>query len=266
MARKPRVHYPGALYHVCDRGNGSKDIFFDEIDYQRFLDEMSRLEAFGIEFLAYCLMPNHFHLLLSVADTPLSDVMQVALSRYARIFNIRRSTSGHVFQGRYWADLIDSNEYLLNSIRYLHLNPVAAGLVTRPEDWRWSSHRALLGEADQLIDPAKTLGYFGDDEASARGRYLELLAAPARNFKAPSAKRPAPSQDLEVLAHDAAQTFTVTVQDLRAPSWRPEVTRSKRLFAKRALDCGYNRGEIAAFLGCHPTAISKMMSRGGLSL
>jgi REP element-mobilizing transposase RayT len=235
------------------------------MDYQRFLDEMSQLKELGLEFISYCLMPNHFHLLVRVAEIPLSEMMQIALSRYAQFFNMRRSTSGHLFQGRYRADLVDSNAYLLNSIRYYHLNPLSAGLVANIADWRWSSHRALLGAPDQLIDGRKTLAYFGDDDESARRRYLELLvAAPAPDFQAPWVK-PKPSQDLALIAHDAAQSFMVTVQDLQAPSWKQEVTRSKRLFARRALDCGYTRGAIAAFLGCHPTAISKIMSRANLS-
>src|SRR5262249_15878335 len=161
----------------------------------------------------------------------------------------------------YWADVIDSNDYLLNSIRYIHRNPVTAGLVTRLEDWRWSSHPSLLGGSDQLISPERTLGYFWSSAEAARKPYLQLLALPMDyRFEHRPIVRPAPSRSLDVLANDAAQAFMVRVEDLRAASWRLEVTRSKRLFAKRALDCGYKRGEIATFLGCDPSAISKMLS------
>lgn len=131
MARRPRVHFPGALYHVISRGNQRQKIYKDDPDYQRFetlLGEVIKRHA--LTLYAYVLMPNHFHLLLEVGRVPLSKAMQVLLYRYTRGYNQRHRKSGHLFQGRYKAILCDRDNYLMELIRYLHLNPVRAGMAS----------------------------------------------------------------------------------------------------------------------------------------
>jgi REP element-mobilizing transposase RayT len=146
MARRPRVHYPGALYHVISRGNQRQKIYRDNEDYRGFetlLGEM--VKRHSLTLFAYVLMPNHFHLLLEVSRAPLSKAMQALLYRYTRRYNQRYRKSGHLFQGRYKAILCDRDSYLMELIRYLHLNPVRAGMVSDPGKYRWSSHRAYVG-------------------------------------------------------------------------------------------------------------------------
>ena len=146
MARRHRVHFPGALYHVISRGNQRQKIYKDDLDYQRFetlLGEM--VKRHSLTLYAYVLMPNHFHLLLEVGRRPLSKAMQTLLYRYTHRYNQRYRKSGHLFQGRYKAILCDRDNYLMVLIRYLHLNPVRAGMVSDPARHRWSSHATYLG-------------------------------------------------------------------------------------------------------------------------
>lgn len=149
MARRPRIHFPGALYHVISRGNQRQVIFKDQDDFRQFqifLGEAQKRFAFIIH--AYVLMPNHLHLLLQVGPNPLSRVMQTLLYRYTRHYNKRYRKVGHLFQGRYTSILCDGEEYLLELIRYLHLNPVRAHIVKDPRGYPWSSHRLYLGGRD----------------------------------------------------------------------------------------------------------------------
>ena len=151
MGRKPRVHYAGALYHVISRGNRRERIFRSQSDFERFQSLLREIkDQFGLTIYAYVQMPNHFHLLLEVGDNPLSKVMQSLLYRYTRYYNQRYRQVGHLFQGRYKAIMCDKESYLLELVRYLHLNPVRARMVINPEEYPWSSHAVYLGERDKV--------------------------------------------------------------------------------------------------------------------
>jgi putative transposase len=146
MARQPRVHYPGALYHVILRGNGGQTIFFDDKDRTRFYFLVQEgIERFSHCIHAFCLMSNHIHLAVQVGDVSLSRILQNLSFRYTRWVNWRRNRTGHLFQGRYKAVLVDADAYLQGLTRYIHLNPVRARMVKEPEDYLWSGHRAYLG-------------------------------------------------------------------------------------------------------------------------
>jgi putative transposase len=140
MARKPRIHYPGAFYHCLNRGNRRKPLFLSDNDYLFMLDCFKEVVGkFDPWLLGYCLMPNHFHLIIQVQQVPLSTIMRSCLTRYAQQFNRNHHLTGHVFQGRYRAILCQKQSYLLELVRYVHLNPVRAHLVESPQQWRWSS-------------------------------------------------------------------------------------------------------------------------------
>ena len=146
MACKPRVHYPGALYHAILRGNSGQTIFFDDNDRTRFyLLIQEGVERFGHRIHAFCLMTNHVHLAIQIADISLSRILQNLSFRYTRWVNWRQGKTGHLFQGRYKAVLIDADTYLQELTRYIHLNPVRAGMVRETEKYLWSSYRAYLG-------------------------------------------------------------------------------------------------------------------------
>ena len=147
MARKPRIHVDGALYHVMLRGNGGQPIFLSDDDRAAFEDLVAEgVSRFGHRIHAYCWMENHVHLAIQVADTPLSKIMQNLAFRYTRYINRREQRIGHLFQGRYKALLVDADSYLLELVRYIHLNPVRAKLVADPANYAWSGHLAYLGK------------------------------------------------------------------------------------------------------------------------
>lgn len=146
MARKPRLHFPGAIYHVSLRSNGPQAVFSDAVDYTRLLLLIQEgIEKFGHRVHAYCLLPDRLRLVVEVDQVPLSRIMQQLGFRYTRWFNDRHVQSGHLFQGRYRALLIDPQAYLLELIRELHLAPVRSGLVSDAMRYAWSSHRCYCG-------------------------------------------------------------------------------------------------------------------------
>lgn len=146
MARPLRLHIPGAIYHVYVRGDNKIPIFRRSLDYRHLLEILaSGLERFMVQCITYCLMPNHFHLLVIPSLYCVSRLMHQVNGTYASWFNKRHGRVGHLTQGRFGARIIDDNEYLLTALRYIAMNPVAAGLVKQPENWPWSSYRAIAG-------------------------------------------------------------------------------------------------------------------------
>ncbi len=178
MARKPRIHVPGGVYHVILRGNGGREIFLDPADGAHFLDLLAEgTRRFGFRCHGYCLMPNHVHLVLQAGAMPLSRAMQNLAFRYTRHVNAREGRAGHLFQGRYKAILVDAGSYLLELVRYVHLNPVRAGLAATPEAWRWSGHRVYLGQAAaRWLTTDWVLGLLAPREQRARAAYRAFVA------------------------------------------------------------------------------------------
>ena len=162
MPRKPRVWYPGAVYHITSRGNRRSDIFLDDKDrlrYLRYLEETK--QRYFFELHSYCLMTNHVHLLLETKQHPISPIMQKLNSRYAMSFNKRYNREGHLFQGRYHSVLVESVEQFTATSRYIHLNPVRANIVKKPDEYKWSSYLAFqTGNPSQHVNPAGILQYF----------------------------------------------------------------------------------------------------------
>ncbi len=174
MARRPRLFAPGLLYHVIVRGNQRRKTFLNDTDYQAYLERLGRYRRkYGHTIHAYCLMPNHVHLLVESGTEPLAKFMQGLQQSYSQYFNLHHRKSGHVFQGRYKAIVCNKDEYLLQLIRYIHLNPVRAGMVKEPEKYLYSGHRAYLeGKASETIDPRKLLSVLG-----GRARYRAFVGA-----------------------------------------------------------------------------------------
>ncbi len=163
MARRPRVHAQGLLYHVIVRGNQRRKTFRVAADYRAYLDRLARYRAqFSVKVYAYCLMPNHVHLLVEVATEPLSKFMQGLQQSYTQYFNRRYRKAGHLFQGRYHAIVCDKDEYLLSLVRYIHLNPIRAKLVRRPEDYPYSGHGGYCGrKGGGIVETALVLKMLG---------------------------------------------------------------------------------------------------------
>jgi putative transposase len=178
MARRPRIHFPGALFHVMLRGNNGQKIFVDDADrihLGRIVGDGVR--RYGHRIYAYCWMPNHVHLALQCGTVPMSRIVHNMAFRYAAHFNRRHDRRGHLFQGRFKAILVDADAYLLELIRYIHLNPVRAGLCTRAEDYAWSGHHSYLGnEMGSWVSISWVLSQFGADADFARARYSSFVA------------------------------------------------------------------------------------------
>ncbi len=146
MARPLRIEYPGAVYHITARGNGRQAIFHDDRDYLKFLEIFVKTqERFNWLCHAYCLMGNHYHLMIETPDANISKGMHRLNAAFSQAHHKRHETVGHLFQGRFKGIVVDRESYLLELARYVVLNPVRAGLVGRPEDWPWSSYRAMVG-------------------------------------------------------------------------------------------------------------------------
>jgi REP-associated tyrosine transposase len=145
MARRPRVLAPGLLYHVIARGNQRQQTFLTDLDYRAYLVRLATYrKRYGVSLYAYCLMPNHVHLLVQTSEPPLSKFMQGLQQSYTQRFNRVHGKVGHLFQGRYAAIVCDRDAYLVTLIRYIHLNPVRARLVEQPDAYPYSGHRAYL--------------------------------------------------------------------------------------------------------------------------
>jgi putative transposase len=181
MSRPLRLHVPGLLHHVFSRGNNKACIFEDDDDYKFFLELLSRTTGrFRVECVAYCLLWNHYHLLLIPHEFTISRLMQQLNSRYCQRFNRRHHRVGHVLQGRFGSPIIGDGAYARSVLRYVALNPVAAGLVKTPDDWRWSSYRATLGlePAPVFLSLEPAWSAFGTTEANlGRSRFAEFVRA-----------------------------------------------------------------------------------------
>lgn len=179
MARPLRIEFPGAFYHVTARGDRREAIYEDDKDRLAFLDILGTVVA-DCNWVchAYCLMPNHYHLVIETPDGNLAQGMRQVNGIYTQYSNRRHQQVGHLFQGRYKAILVDADAYLLELSRYVVLNPVRAGLVRSVEDWLWSSYRALMGAqpAPDWLQIDTLLARFGPGLARARRRYARFVA------------------------------------------------------------------------------------------
>jgi putative transposase len=179
MARRLRVDIAGCLYHVVARGNERKAVFGDDQDRDKYLSLLARYRIrFEFELLAYCLMANHLHLAIGRGSTPLSRVMLALQTAYTQYFNRRWGRVGHLFQGRYKAFLVDSDSYFGALLRYIHRNPVEAGLIDVPERYRWSSDRYYRRGANHeglAVDAG--LSRLASQRDDAVTLYRELMAA-----------------------------------------------------------------------------------------
>lgn len=164
MARPYRLHGENCFYHIMSRGNDRMKVFTRYGDYLKFIEfMMTAKERYAFFLYAYCLMPNHFHLLLETQLPNISKIMHYINGSYTTYYNIRHQRYGHLFQGRYRSIVVEKDSYFLELSRYIHLNPVRAGIVKDPEDYTWSSYRGYLGKKDAYIDQDQVQNYLGMD-------------------------------------------------------------------------------------------------------
>jgi REP element-mobilizing transposase RayT len=177
MARPLRIKYKGAYYHIAARGNERKKIFFSKADYGKFKEYLREAQdRYGCFLLCYVLMSNHYHLILETPNADISEIMHYINGSYTGYINRRRRRSGHLFQGRYKSILVDADRYLLELSRYVHLNPVRANIVKRPEDFNYSSYRSyIFKKTEDIIHRDLILGMISTRDRNPQKLYKDFV-------------------------------------------------------------------------------------------
>lgn len=272
--RKPRLHVPAAFYHLTLRGNHRQDIFYSPADRERLdaivAEVISRYDA---RLHAYCWMTNHLHMLIQVGDTPLGRIILRIASRYARDLQTQFHTTGHLFERRYHAVLVDADSYLLELLRYIHLNPVRARMVKTPDDYAWSSHAVYLGgRSAPWVTTEFALSMFHAERAQAVAAYQRFVHAdtaagsPLQERNPNDSRilgsdefaarllgatwRPRSKKTLDMLIDEACGQSGITHDTLRSTSRLRQVTHSRAWIAHQAVTLGIaSLSAVARYFG-----------------
>ena len=272
MARPLRLEFPHAVYHVTGRGNARQDIVADDTDRRCFLAILAHVvDRYGWLCHTYCLMDNHYHLLIETPKPNLSQGMRQLNGLYTQAYNRRHHRVGHLFQGRFKAVLVEKETHLLELCRYVVLNPVRAKVVPHPRQWAWSSYRATVGEAERpaYVTVDWTLGQFAKQLHTAQERY--------RVFVAEGRSQPKPWNQLKGQIYLGTENFVAkhqpdrVIRDIprrQTQAQRPSLLmlfqRSRhrdRVIHEAYRRYGYRLVEIAAHLGVHSATISRWLRR-----
>ena len=179
MGRPKRINFPGAIYHIFARGNGKRDIFLDKQDRYRFLRILRDIKKdFKPIIFSYVLMSNHYHIVLQTTEVNLSNFMQKLNNTYSKKFNDKYDRKGYLFEERFKSILAEKGSYLLELTRYVHLNPIRAGLVKKLKDYKWSSYHEYMGSncLFDICNPSEILAHFGKNKYKALKKYKKYLA------------------------------------------------------------------------------------------
>lgn len=256
MPRCARHFPPDGVLHVFSRGVDRQDVFRSDGDRRSFLAFLQHyLRMHKISLFAYCLMNNHFHLLLAPTTEPLGVAMHQILTRYSLYFNRRHARVGHLFQNRYKAKICASDAYLYQLIAYIHLNPVRAGLVAKPGAWPWSSHEDVLVGAGTRVDLARLADITGHTVAELVEAYREKVSGLER--AAQSCGMP-----IDELLDMAAGSLGVSVQDIVDGVRGEAQTKARRLLVYWASRQGYGLGRIAETLNCAKATVAQFRKEG----
>lgn len=278
MARPLRIEFAGALYHVTSRGDRQEDIYLTDNDRESFLKVLSEVcNRFNWVVHAYCLMTNHYHLLIETPDANLSQGMRQLNGVYTQTFNRQHKRVGHVFQGRYKAILVQKESYLLELARYIVLNPVRAHMVRTAKDWPWSSYRATAGihEPFNGLYVDWILSSFAVRKTTAIERY--------KKFVAEGNKQPKPWEQLRNQIYLGNDKFVETMQSLIAEdtnlseipaSQKRQIAKPISYYDKKYTDRdaaimhayasgGYSMNAIGEYFGLHYSRVSRILKAKG---
>ena len=284
MARRPRVFAAGLLYHVIVRGNQRRKTFRHDDDYRAYLDRLDKYRAqCHVRIYAFCLMPNHVHLLVETGSIPLAKFMQGVQQSYTQYFNLRYRKVGHLFQGRYKAIICERDKYLLALIRYIHLNPVRAKLASRPQQYRYSGHNSYLRNGiDKIVEATPILRLIGGKKAYERfvlegmgeehneayyavedQRFLgedgfgEEISREAEEISEPKRKKP-----IDAVIKEIARRVQAPPELLRSKDRRWDISAQRaEAVALLVREYGYGVSEVAKYLGRDQANVSTMLSR-----
>jgi REP-associated tyrosine transposase len=291
MSRLPRLHVAGGHYHVVLRGNHRETLFTTLADRHQFdgivAEALDRCDA---RLHAFCWMTNHIHALIQIGELPLGELMQRIAMRYSRFRHRKLGTTGHLFERRYRAWLVDTDGYFLTLLRYIHWNPVKARLVTDPAAYRWSSHNVYLGLRPlPWVTTAFAMRMLGTTAESAHRAYVRLASreppGPIEDVLAephPDDSRvlgtdaflerlPAPRvlpqlrTTLDAIATAECRKHAVPLALVRSPSRQRRLTPVRMAIVRRALaDRVASLNEAARYLGRTPSSLSELLVRHGV--
>ena len=268
MSRPLRLEYPGAVYHLTSRGNARQEIFLDDTDRQLFLSTLSHvISRYGWLCHAYCLMDNHYHLLIETPKPNLSSGMRQLNGVYTQTFNRSHRRVGHIFQGRYKAILVEKEAHLLELCRYVVLNPLRVKSKRKVADWGWSSYRSTAGIETQpeFLTVDWVLGQFGQKRRGAQAKYREFVREGLEHQ---------PWERLKGQIYLGSEAFierhTQGVEEIKeVPRVQRRAVRPtlEKLFSRQGdkavevayREYGYRLGEIAEYLGVHYATVSRRL-------
>lgn len=272
MSRPLRIEYPGAVYHITARGDDKRPIYLDDNDRNLFLDRLAgTAQRFEWRFYAYCLMGNHYHLLVETPKPNLARGMRQINGVYTQLFNRRHRRCGHLFQGRYKAILVDGEAYLLELARYIALNPVRAKLAEKAADWPWSSYRATVGltPAPEWLAAEEILGPLGSERVAARRAYAAFVAEGGGDVVWDGLRNQIFLGDEEFVTRSLEMIQGSASVEAPRGQWRRQppslaeiiATASDRNEAIRAawLTGAYTLAEIGTYFGLHYSRISRIV-------
>lgn len=275
MSRPLRLQFPGALYHVTSRGHRKCAIYLDHTDRLVWLSMLAEVcLQYNFVVHGFCLMDNHYHIVLETLDGNLSQGMQQLNSLYPQYFNRRHEMVGHLFQGRYHAVLVQREVYMMELTRYVVLNPVRAGMVPRPDDWPWSSYGYLVGAMTPppWLDVATTLLAFGANLQDAVLAYREFVmagigrASPLANTRhqlilgddqfIASVRQGKPADRHKDVVKQQRRALALTLDEYLKQS----ASRDQAM-AKAYYSTAYTMTEIAAYFGLSDKTVSRAIKK-----
>jgi putative transposase len=274
MARALRIEYPGALHHVTSRGNGRQKTFLNEADFMQFLLILKDVsERFNWVVYSYCLMSNHYHLLIETPEANLAKGMRQLNGVYTQKFNYFHKRVGHLFQGRYKSILVEKENYLGELIRYIILNPVRAGIVKRPEQWKWSSHKDIIvrkEKKDDLVKKKNVIDIFGgktkylnfineriediDFWGELRGNIILGSQEFLDNIQIYIGKQ----KDNKEIVKKSRQLSRPKLEKIICADNRSE---RNKMIAEAYYEYGYSQKEISEYLAMHYASISRIIKQ-----
>ena len=286
MARKPRIEFEGAFYHVIVRGNQKQKTFRDDADYAKYHQLLTIYKnRYQHSVYAYVLMSNHVHLLIETREIPLSRIMQGITQSYTLYFNKKYRTVGHLVQGRYKAILCDREAYLLSLLKYIHENPLRAGLTEDLNAYPWSSHLAYTGKSNplSLVDTDQVLRMFSESKVRARRRYAAFMSdmetmkkndvyatidqrlqgdeefvnsVQKRSEQEIKKERKKQEYSLPAISGAIKQKYEITLAELRSAGKEKRGMLARRVLTQTANLYGHRGKEIALYLKKDPASVT----------
>jgi putative transposase len=292
MARKPRIEFEGALYHVITRGNQRQEIFRSSEDYVRYLRILENYKSrYNYVLHAYVLMGNHVHLLIETKEVALSKILQGINQSFTMYFNRKYETVGHLFQGRYKAILCDQDSYLLSLVKYIHANPLLVGVAKTLDEYPWSSHGCYEEQAKtkSIVDTDFILSIFSRDKKKARRSYLEYMRAEGiltreevyatvdqriigdekfvekvrqKTGRKELGGRRKHGHTLLEIAKATEETFGISLGGLREKKRGENLRLGRRVMSIVAREYGYKGQEISEYLRRDSSVITRYLQEG----